>query len=189
MSVSQVEALVQARAYDRLKDEADVLCEAAGVGPILTAAIRCKIDGQTDTAFALLQSAVSRYPDDPASQYEFAIMFRDRKQLALALRHAELATALAPRSFRLGLFFAHMLFANGAWTEGHRQVDALVPSDADEELERLATKDFGNYLCDFPRGKALYLTEKLRTKYHWMSANDVAGAIRGAVGASDGHSR
>lgn len=151
---------------------------------VLKFAIDCKIVGSPDALLAAqttLEKMVDGGSQDPAVHYELAVMYRNAKKPAKAVRHAETAARLAGKSFHFNLFYAHMLYANGAWDEGGKQLEIVSPQNPEEVLQHGAIRDFGKYLRDHPKMKAQFVLECLRRKYYWNSTEGVAAKIEKAI--------
>jgi len=181
MHDTNIKRLADLKEFDVLRDAAEALCSHNDDGETLEVAVFCKISGHTDAARALLEHLVKKAPTYAAAHYELAVIYRDLKRLLEAVPHARRAYELATNSFRFGVFYAHMLFANGAWDEGRQQLSRVQAENDEETAELLAMGDFGDYLRDFPRNRALFITQELRSKYYWMNAREVAKDIEQAI--------
>ncbi|MEN3238683.1 hypothetical protein PUR29_35165 [Methylobacterium ajmalii] len=137
--------------------------------------------GRRDWAIGFLERIIEAYPNEPAARYELAFLLQESKRLLDACIQAEAAHRLAPDAFRFGLHFGHMLAANGAWAEADQVLRKVKAGNDAETAELLSIIDFARYLQETPRAKAVYLTRKLRDKYYWMNATEVADAMARVV--------
>ncbi len=180
----EAQEYLSARKYEWIIENTARIAAAEKSANVLKFAIDCKIAGSADAlraAQAILEAMVANKSKDPAVHYELAVMLRNAKRLGKAVRHAETAANLAGKSFHFNLFYAHMLYANGAWDEGDKQLERVSPQHAEDELQRDAIGDFGRYLRDNPKAKAQYVLMQLRRKYYWNATEEVAAKIEKAI--------
>lgn len=181
MRLSEIDEHVQSGRYSVIASNDHYEISENEVHAAVVTAISCKGAGAFDAARKILEHVTENYPSSFLAHYELSVVYRICKRLDLAVRSAEKACLGEPTSFRYGLQHAHMLFANCAWDEGFRQLDAIAPGDEGERLQYLTIRDFGHYLREMPRQRALYITRKLRDRYYWHSAREVADQIDRAI--------
>ena len=155
---------------------------------LLVAGIETKEAGFPGAARQIFGELLRRDFGYPAGHYELAVVLRFKGEHQEAVHHAKHAVRFAPHEFRYRLLYAHLLHAVGAHPEAEAQLAQLQPDTPGEHEELAVMRDFGAYLQEHPRGRALQLVQQVRDTFYWMSTEEVAAQINAAMDEKRGFS-
>lgn len=169
------------------------MAQLAGVGELdsnalLIAGIEVKESGYRDAAVRIFHELLRRDPTHAPGHYELGVVHRyagRHQEAILAVKHA---VRYAPQEFRYRALHAHLLYAVGAYPEAEAETARLNPGTPEEHEELAVLRDFGLYVREQPRGRALQLVQGVRDAFYWMSTEEVAAQINAAVDEKRGFS-
>lgn len=189
-ALEEVVSLVKSRSGNPVAYAGTIEYSAYDDFSILIAAIECKESGWEtgglEVAEQMFKHLLSKSPDYAAAFYELAVVHRYQRRLREALTCAVQAARKAPDNSSYALFLAHMFYANGCWDEGNAALDRIAPANPNDRAQIAAMRGFGDYLKEFPRERARYITDAIRQRHYWMSVEEVAEAIKSAIRSQQG---
>jgi tetratricopeptide (TPR) repeat protein len=140
--------------------------------------------GYQDRALTVFARIMACFPEWVPGYYEAAFVHRLAGNHRDAVRLLKQAYAVEPRNMRVILFLIHMLHAVHAKEEGDRLYQRAVLLADDGELVRLEEmRQFGLFLAEWPKSKALALMRRNEENYRHAAALKVAEAAIQALRA------
>ncbi|GJE02526.1 GT-D fold domain-containing protein [Methylobacterium isbiliense] len=189
-ALEEIVSLVKSRSGNPVAYAGTIDYSAYDDFSILIAAIECKEfgweTGGLEVAEQMFKHLLSKNPDYAAAFYELAVVHRYQRRLREALTCAVQASCKAPDNVSYAVFLAHMFYANGCWDEGNAALDRIAPTNPHDRAQIAAMRGFGDYLKEFPRERARYITDAIRQRHYWMSVEEVAQAIKSAIRSQQG---
>ena len=151
-------------------------------------AVSAKEGGFPGISREILSATTRLHPHCAQAFFELGVinMLSDRAlEAPEAFRRA---IELQPEEARWAARLAHALFTIGAYPEGKlalAQARTLSTPDPGE-LDRI--EDFGDYVREVPLGRAMYILEQVKRRYHYLDAKAVFEKIKAAIDKKDGFS-
>lgn len=140
--------------------------------------------GQPRHALAVFARLRQAFPDWIAPSFEAAFLQRLAGEHGLAVRLLREAQAREPRNMRVLLFLIHMLHAVGEHEEAERAYHRGLLLAAEEDLLPLEEmREFGFFLRDWPKARALALMHRNEERYAQASLREVGDSVLAAVAA------
>jgi tetratricopeptide (TPR) repeat protein len=185
---------MQAAARRKDRPTVETLFEQVRIDPMLddfeqlVTGIEVKEAGYSDLGEQVFQELVSRSPNYSAGHYELAVVQRFGGRHHDAIRSAKKAVALEPQDTRYRMLLGQMLHSLGAHPEGKSVLAAVEPKSAEEAQQLAVLRNYGEYLREFPRGRAHHLLNEVRDAYYWMDIGQTAEQINRAIDERRGFS-
>lgn len=147
----------------------------------LEEAVNLRNNGSFLEADTILEKIVSLDNPSSSSYYELAFSKRLQGDHLGALNLLKIAQRQFPKEERISLFLVHMLYSCGLHEEAKYEL-LFFSSVCNLDQNHLETiKQFGKYISEWPRERALYLLESIHHNCGLLTVDDLTKVILDAV--------